>query len=204
MPRLLVNYAHPGQRHSRVNKAMAKEAAAIEGITFIDLYAYYPRLMVDIDQEQQRLMEHDIIVFQFPLFWYSTPAMVKEWLDLVLEPGFAYGEGGDKLAGKSLLLALTAGSPQEAYSGSGYQGAELTDFLLPLRKTAEVCQMNFLSPYVLFDSLGTYQQSDANAHIKGYRILLNALHDELYDFEEAAKRDLILCDDIPLVRGVNA
>ena len=47
-----------------------------------------------MDEEQQRLADHDLIVLQFPLYWYTGPALLKEWLDLVWLQGFAYGESG--------------------------------------------------------------------------------------------------------------
>ena len=93
MAKLLIYYAHPGNRYSHVNKVMASRARGIAGISFVDLYADYPRHNIDIDVEQKRLLDHDVILFQFPLFWYSTPSLIKEWQDLVLEYGFAYGEG---------------------------------------------------------------------------------------------------------------
>ena len=101
MARLIVYYAHPGHKHSHVNRHMARAAAGVEGITFVDLYRDYPRLDIDIVVEQTRLLEHDVILFEFPMFWYSTPSIIKEWEDLVLEHGFAYGADGDKLAGQA-------------------------------------------------------------------------------------------------------
>ncbi len=198
MKKLLVNYAHPGQHHSRINKAMAQEARSIDGLSFIDLYAWYPSLIIDIDQEQQRLLDHDIIVFQFPLFWSSAPALVKEWLDLVLEPGFAWGEGGDKLAGKKMMLAITAGRPQTAYSKTGVQGADLADFLLPLHRTFELCQMVPLPPYVLFDAQGLFEQDGTrqSAHIAGYGRLLRALQAGSY---QPGEQTLILSTDLATV-----
>ncbi|MCH5375349.1 MAG: NAD(P)H-dependent oxidoreductase, partial [Planctomycetes bacterium] len=83
MASLIVYYAHPGHKYSHVNARMAETAAAIDGITFVDLYAEYPRHDIDIDREQARLIEHDVILFQFPMFWYSTPSLIKEWEDLV-------------------------------------------------------------------------------------------------------------------------
>ena len=59
MAQLLVYYAHPGHRFSRVNKAMAAEAAKIDGITFVDLYAEYPRHNINVDKEQGRLVDHE-------------------------------------------------------------------------------------------------------------------------------------------------
>ena len=155
--------------------------------------------MIDIDQEQRRLLGHDIIVFQFPLFWSSAPALVKEWLDLVLEPGFAWGAGGDKLAGKKMMLAITAGSPQTAYSKTGVQGADLTDFLLPLHRTFELCQMTLLPPYVLFDAQGLFEPDATRrqqAHIVGYGRLLRALQ---AGSDQFTQQTLILSDDLAAV-----
>ena len=90
----LVLFAHPAHRHSRTNRLMLEAARRIAGVTIVDLYADYPRFEIDVEREQQRLLEHDAIVFQFPLYWYSTPSLLKEWQDLVLEHGFAYGEHG--------------------------------------------------------------------------------------------------------------
>ena len=87
MAKLIVYYAHPGHKHSQANSAMVARANTVDGISFVDLYAEYPRFEIEIDREQQRLLDHDVVVLQFPFFWYSTPAILKEWQDLVLEHG---------------------------------------------------------------------------------------------------------------------
>ena len=95
--KVLVLYAHPSQRRSEVNQPLFKACQAVEGVTAVDLYYEYPTYNINIDREQQRLLDHDVIVFQFPLYWYSTPSILKEWQDLVLEYGFAYGHDGTAL-----------------------------------------------------------------------------------------------------------
>ena len=200
MARLLVMYAHPGQRFSRANAAMAKVARGVEGITFVDLYARYPRFDIDVDAEQARLLEHDVILFQFPLFWYSTPSLVKEWQDLVLEHGFAYGHGGTALAGKTLMLALTAAGPQDAYTATGYQHFALRTFLTPLEQTANLCRMRFAPPYVLHAALRAARDGGIEPHAKGYGRLLNAIRDDRFDFDAAAGQD-ILTHASPLIPG---
>ncbi len=198
MARLLVNYAHPGHRLSQVNKPLADTAAAIEGITFVDLYREYPRFEINIDLEQERLVTHDVIVFQFPFFWYSTPSLVKEWEDLVLEHGFAYGSGGDKLTGKTLMLAITAAGPDDAYAPGGYQHFSLREFLRPLEQTAALCHMQFAPPYVLFGSLKAPKAQLVQPHVAGYRQLLEAIRDDRYDFDTASKQDFVTCQTLPL------
>ncbi|MEL7184655.1 MAG: NAD(P)H-dependent oxidoreductase [Pseudomonadota bacterium] len=202
MANVLVYYAHPGHRFSHVNRAMADVAARVDGITFIDLYATYPRQNIAVDIEQQRLLDHDIIVFQFPLFWYSTPSLLKEWIDLVLEHGFAYGDGGDRLAGKTLLLAVTAGGPEDAYTENGYQHFPLRTFLTPLEQTARLCQMRFAPPYVLYASLRAPTSGQAAPHVAGYRTLLAALRDDRYDFDRAAPVGVVTHGTLPLLEGV--
>jgi putative NADPH-quinone reductase len=198
MARLLVYYAHPGHKHSHVNCEMAREAGRIAGITFVDLYAEYPRYEISIEREQARLLDHDVILFQFPLFWYSTPSLIKEWIDLVLEHGFAYGDGGDKLLGKTLMLAISAAGPEEAYAPSGYQHYTLREFLRPLEQTATLCHMRFAPPYVLYGALRAPEAGRVEPHVRGYRRLLEAIRDDAYDFDAAAERDVVGCDALPI------
>jgi putative NADPH-quinone reductase len=198
MASLIVYYAHPGHPYSQSNQPMACAASALDGISFVDLYRDYPRFDIDADIEQQRLLDHDVILFQFPMFWYSTPSIIKEWQDLVLEHGFAYGTGGDKLKGKTMMLAITAAGPAEAYSAGGYQHYPIRDFLRPLEQTARLCEMRFAAPYVLYASLRAPADGRLEAHVKAYRALLEAIRDDRYDWEAAAALDVVQADSIPL------
>lgn len=198
MARLLVYYAHPGHRYSHANRAMVRRAREVEGIDFVDLYSDYPRYEIDIDREQSRLLEHDVILFQFPMFWYSAPSIVKEWEDLVLEHGFAYGSGGDKLAGKHLMLAVTTAGPEEAYTPDGYQGFPIRTFLTPFEQTARLCHMRFSAPYVLYGALQATATGSIDAHADGYRRMLEALRDDRYDFDRAAAMDVVGYDSLPI------
>lgn len=200
MAKLLVYYAHPGQQHSHTNREMAKRAQALDGITFVDLYAEYPRNNIDIDKEQKRLLDHDVIVFQFPLFWYSTPSLIKEWQDLVLEHGFAYGAGGDKLAGKRMILAVTAAGPQDAYSKDGYQHFPLRTFLTPLQQTSTLCKMRFTPPYVLFSSLKAPEDGRVIPHADGYIRMLEAIRDDRFNYSEAETAELLFYDTLPILQ----
>lgn len=202
MARVLLLYAHPGHRHSHVNRAMFAEAQTVEGITALDLYQRYPRFDIRIDVEQALLLEHDILLFQYPIFWYSSPSIVKEWLDLVLEHGFAYGHDGTQLTGKRMMLALTAAGPEEAYSEAGYQHFPLRTFLTPMEQTATLCKMHFTAPYVLYHALKAPADGDMDRHVAGYRGLLEALRDDRYDFDAAETRDTVQHDSLPLLSEV--
>jgi putative NADPH-quinone reductase len=199
MARLIVYYAHPGHKYSHANKAMAKAAERVTGITFVDLYADYPRFDINIDREQRRLLDHDVVLFQFPMFWYSPPSLVKEWQDLVLEHGFAYGAGGDKLKGKHLMLAVTAAGDDAAYTAQGYQHYPIRTFLTPFERTARLCHMHFPAPYVLYGSLRAPEDGRLSAHVTGYRALLEAIRDDRYDFECATLGEVIDARHLPLL-----
>ncbi len=204
MSRVLVLFAHPGQRHSKVNLAMAKAANSVADVTFADLYGEYPTFGINIDVEQARLLAHDIIVFQFPLYWYSTPSLLKEWQDLVLEYGFAYGPGGDKLKGKRFLAVITTGGRPAAYDATVNQMHGLRTLLSPLQRSMEVCGMTFLSPFVLFGAIDANTDGRAPLHVLAYRSLLEALRDDTIDTGARSHGDFLKYDFIPMGKETGA
>ncbi len=76
MAKLIVYYAHPGHKHSHVNKHMARTAARIDGISFVDLYADYPRFDIDVNTEQQRLLDHDVILVGIGIMKILCPSLL--------------------------------------------------------------------------------------------------------------------------------
>jgi glutathione-regulated potassium-efflux system ancillary protein KefG len=123
--------------------------------------AGYPDFKIDGDRERQLLLEHSNIVLQFPFYWYSSPAIVKEWLDEVLARGWAYG-GGQALAGKSLLLAITTGGPEKVYQHDGANRFTIDEFLRPFEQTANLCCMSWRHPFVIYGV--RYLDQDAIQH----------------------------------------
>lgn len=148
----------------------------LDGVTFHDLYERYYDFQLDVAYEQQLLAAHDLIVFQHPLYWYSSPAILKEWQDLVLEYGFAYGERGTALHGKRLLSVLSAGGPQDAYTKEGYNRFTLRELLTPFEQTARLCGMEYLPPFVVHNSRAL-ADDEINRHAAEYRRLLETLRD---------------------------
>jgi glutathione-regulated potassium-efflux system ancillary protein KefG len=177
MARVLVLYAHPAPHKSRINRRLATAARGVEGVTVHDLYEVYPDFLIDVQEEQRLLMEHDVIVLQHPFYWYSAPAIIKEWLDLVLTYGWAYGDGGTALAGKIMLNALSAGGPEEVYREGGRNRFTIRQLLLPFDQTAYLCGMQYLAPHVIH---GANQYADAASIaplVERYARLLTALRD---------------------------
>ena len=164
---------------------MAEAAAGVDGVTLIDLYAEYPDFQIDIDREQQRLLDHDIIIFLHPLYWYSTPAILKEWQDLVLEHDFAYGAKGTCLHGKIFMSALSAGGHEDAYRSKGYNNFTIRELLHPLEQTAMLCGMIYLPPFALFAARTAVDEGRIDAHLDDWVRLLEALRDRRLDIERA-------------------
>ena len=181
-------FAHPSLERSEVNRPLVKATSRVDGVTLVDLYAEYPDLAIDIDLEQGRLLEHDIIVFMHPLYWYSTPAILKEWQDLVLEHGFAYGSNGTALHGKIFFSALTAGGSEAGYCAEGFDHFTIRELLRPLEQTAIICGMVYLPPFALFGARTAVDEGRVNAHVADWVHVLTALRDGRLDI--AAARDL--------------
>jgi len=185
MQRVLVLYAHPRTDRSEVNTVLADSARGVDGVTLVDLYAEYPTFDIDVDREQQRLLDHDVIVFQHPVYWYSCPALLKEWQDLVLEYGFAYGEGGTALAGKILFNAVSAGARREVYCGDGGYKYELRAFFAPFEQTARLCRMRYLPPFTLYAAGHAVAEDRLDDHVHNYKTLLEALVNQRLDLDRA-------------------
>lgn len=149
---VLLVLAHPAMERSRANKAMAGAAHGAAGVTLVDLYEIYPDFAIDVAAEQDRLLASSAVVVQFPLYWYSTPALLKEWFDLVWLHGFAYGRGGTALKGKRLMAACSTGGGGEAYDRKGANRFTIAEFLRPLEQTAALCGMGWEPPFVLHAS----------------------------------------------------
>lgn len=146
--KVLVNLFHPHLERSVVNHTWAERLANQPGITLRNLYDLYPDGKIDVAAEQQALAEHDRLVFQHPFYWYSTPPLMKQWLDDVLTYGWAYGPGGNALAGKEWLSAISTGGPADSYQAGGYNRFSMSEFLKPLVQTASLLQTVFLPPFI--------------------------------------------------------
>ncbi len=149
-------------------------------MSHVDLYARYPDFHIDIRREQEQLAGADLIIFQHPFFWYSSPAILKEWQDVVLEHGFAYGEGGNALRGKALLSVISTGGVREAYCPAGHNHFTMAEFLRPFEQTARLCGMHYLPPFVVH---GTHslQKDEVDAQAVELRRCVERLADESCD-----------------------
>ncbi|MEO1549703.1 MAG: NAD(P)H-dependent oxidoreductase [Pseudomonadota bacterium] len=187
----LVLLAHPNPSQSEVNLTMARAARDLDGVTLVDLYAQYPTLDIDIDLEQARLRAHDILVLHFPFYWYSTPAILKEWQDLVLEYGFAYGHEGTALHGKVMFCAVTTGGAQESYMADGVNHFTVRQLLAPLEQTANLCGMTYLPPLVLHSARSAAEEHRIAAHARAYAFALETAQADRWHLPSVAKAETL-------------
>jgi glutathione-regulated potassium-efflux system ancillary protein KefG len=186
MRRVLVLFAHPVLERSRVNRCLIEGITGLDGVTIRDLYEEYPTLSINVEREQADLLAHDVIVFQHPFYWYSCPAILKDWQDLVLEHGWAYGVGGTKLRGKITFNALTTGGPAQAYQRGGYNRYTVRELLAPWDQTAHLCGMRFLAPFAVHAALKVLRDEDVDPSRAAYVRLIEALRDDRIDLDAAA------------------
>ncbi|WP_075590767.1 NAD(P)H-dependent oxidoreductase [Labilibacter marinus] len=188
--KVLIIFAHPAFHKSKVNKVLVDGLSDIDHVTFHDLYQEYPDNDIDIKREQTLLSQHDLIVFQFPLFWYSTPSLLKEWQDLVLEHGWAFGSKGNALKDKWFLCAITAGGPRNAYRIEDFHSHTLHQLLSPLKQTAKLCKMKPLPPFVVH---GTHaiELTEVKKEKVNLLKLLYELTNDNFSFEEAEKYEYL-------------
>lgn len=177
MRRVLILFAHPKFEHSEVNQALIKSISNLENVEIRDLYELYPDFNISIQAEQEALFQAEVIIWHHPIYWYSSPPLLKQWIDLVLEFGWAYGPGGIYLKGKYILNTVTTGGSDQAYSSEGRNQYPIESYLLPFEQTAKLCLMNYLPP---FHVAGTHKMvhQDLLTQAELYRDFVLKLRDE--------------------------
>lgn len=145
------------------------DARLIVGAASADAY-FSGTLTSDVKAEQEKLLWADALILQFPLWWFSMPAIMKGWVDRVYSLGFGYGIGehsesrwGDrygegKMAGKRAMLVVTAGGWPEHYGPRAINGP-IDDLLFPINHgTLFYPGFDVLPPHVIYHA-ATMDQS---------------------------------------------
>jgi glutathione-regulated potassium-efflux system ancillary protein KefG len=175
---------------SRVHLELIREARKVPGVRVHDLYELYPEFDIDVSKEKQLLLSHDIIIWQHPLYWYSAPALLKQWQDLVLEHGWAYGKKGLALAGKKVFNVVTSGGSQEAYQPGGFNKYAIEEYLRPFERTAELCHMVYWPPYWI-SGVHRLEREGIRQHAGHYRQLLEGLVTGKFGADDIAGQKLL-------------
>ena len=181
--KILILFSHPLFEKSHANKALVHNIPDSENITFHDLYEQYPDFDIDVKYEQDLLSQHDIIIWHHPMYWYSCPPLMKQWIDMVLEHNWAYGKKGTALQDKIIFQVITTGGDKENYCETGSDRYTILELLEPFNQTAKVCNMIYLSPFVVH---GTHNMSDGDYEKNGliYGYFLDYLENHDIDTDE--------------------
>ncbi|WP_341835817.1 NAD(P)H-dependent oxidoreductase [Chitinophaga pollutisoli] len=141
----LVIVTHPNMEASVINKRwIAEMQKHPEQYQIHELYKSYPSGKIDVPREQALIEAHDRIIFQFPLYWFSSPPLLKQWLDEVLAYGWAYGsKSGYKAGGKKIALAITAGIDEEEYLPGARYKYTLQELTRPFELTFEYIRADY-------------------------------------------------------------
>lgn len=116
MKNILIISGHTNTTSDSVaNKIIMQELeTAMPAARTVYLDRLYPDFRIDVQAEQQNLLWADVIVLQFPVFWFSMPSLLHRWMEETFLHGFSHGSTGDKLRGKKLVISFTTGAPAGA------------------------------------------------------------------------------------------
>lgn len=171
---------HPNISQSRVNHKLLESLNGEIEIRY--MYELYPDGNINVAKEQEVLEKTDRIILQFPMYWYSSPALLKEWEDKVLTYGWAYGSSGNALQGKELVLSVTPGASISQYSHEGSFKYKVTELLRPFQATSNLIGTRFIKPFVV-DGMQLSDSELSNAAQQYKKYIKNSNLEELGAYE---------------------
>lgn len=121
---------------------------SIPDLVVSNLFEQYPDYKIDVEAEQKKLTAADNIIVQGPLYWYSLPSLIMRWVEEVFTHGWAYGSTGTALAGKKVVVGITAGATTNDYHDGRFAISE-HDIDVRFQATFELCGMDYKG--VVFD-----------------------------------------------------
>lgn len=147
----LIIIAHPHLDKSVINRRWME--ALMGHVTIHKLYESYPDgTPINIRHEQSLIEQHDRIIFQYPLYWYAAPALLKEWIDQVFTEGWAYGAGGDALTTKELGVAVSCGGKESEFRSGGNQQHPLATYMAVYDGIASFARCRFIGFHAVYDT----------------------------------------------------
>jgi len=140
----LVIVGHPKVAESTTQQLFKAGVASSDDITWHQLTE-----TLDVILEQALLLQADRVVFQFPLYWYSAPALLKHWQDTVLTTKFSVGTAYS-LAGKELGLVISTGAAKKEFQSGADEQFTMSEILRPYEALANKTKMKYLTPLVVY------------------------------------------------------
>lgn len=167
----LVIISHPDLINSASQQYFLSSLKGNNDVTIHHLEATYPNGEIDVKAEQQLLKQHDRIIFQFPFYWYSSPALLKQWQDVVLESGFAYGKRGTALHGKEFGLVLMIGVHEREYQAGGTEQFSINELTKPFQAMANKVGMTYIKALPIFQFGYMEEEEKMDILIKYWQML---------------------------------
>ncbi|OCF95844.1 NAD(P)H-dependent oxidoreductase [Gilliamella sp. wkB308] len=175
MKKTLLLLAHPNLDESIVNRTLIKkltpftsENLIIRNISECCIDNYF-----NIANEQFHLSNSERVIFQFPLYWYSYPAILKKWIDEVFLPGFAYGRKGEqlgtKLIGKQFSIIVSIGGTEQMHTPGGVVGVSINELLRNFQTTIEYVGGIYTYPFFIYGSAFIKEQAQLDDIFKDYQ-----------------------------------
>ena len=148
----LIIVDHPFYDQSVVNRRWVDEVRKYpEEFVLHNLQSSYPRSSIDHFLEHSIIDNNGSIVFQFPMFWFNSPPMLKQWVDSVLTPGWAFA-GGRHLQGRKFAFAVTAGASADVYEQGGVPGVSVEEYLNSYINSFKYCGAEYAGTYVFYNA----------------------------------------------------
>ena len=164
---VLVLVAHPNLKESTANKALYDVATGVDKVEVIDLYSLKK---FNVDEFKEKVDKVNAIVFQFPFYYASAPAKMKEWIDDVF-----YMFSKESIQGKALMVAVTTGSEESAYRSGGRNMFTVDELLRPYQLTANHSGMVWQTPFVVYGMSTKEAEKNLSAACKSYKTTLETL-----------------------------
>ena len=140
MKNILIVSGHTDLEHDSVANKIILETLhnQLPDAEFDYLDRLYPDFHIDVKAEQEKLVKANIIVFQYPIFWYAMPSLLHRWVEKTFVHGFSHGSKGKSLQGKKLIASFTTGAPESFFAGEG-----IDHLLYPIHGICNLCGMQF-------------------------------------------------------------
>lgn len=164
---VLVLLAHPDITKSKANAALAKAAAEVEGVQVVNIYDY----PLNADTYREAVTRAKTIVYEFPLYWMSSPHLLKQWTDEV----FMTFVGEGIIKGKRLMVVTTTGSEEAAYQHGGRNKYTMEEYLRPFEGQANHAEMVWQQPLVVYGQSVDGAEASLEEGCKAYKARLAEL-----------------------------
>lgn len=171
----LIILSHPTLESSGSQQFLVNSIKDNQDVTLHHLESVYPDGVINREVEQELLKTHQRIIFQFPFYWYSSPALLKEWQDVVFGGSAFYTPQGTILAGKQFGLVVNIGVSKNEYRAGGRESFTIDELTRPYQAIAKHMEMTYL-PVLGIHQFSYLSEAEKKALLTDYQYYLTGVH----------------------------